>query len=502
MKRTFKLLGVLIACFACVGVVSAKEYTLEENTIIADLNIDYTQDIIIDGNGYTLTGKFNQIKNDINIEISNVTIDVDSSPETEDIAIDIRSNGATLILDNVTILNYTKAGVYAEQFKSIIINNSTFDGSGTDEIGEGSGTEADLVKRSAAGIDLNIGNSVSTDYAIEKIEITNSTFRNVIETEGNTTGGGIKVKIKNKEHLTSMCDVIIENNTFEENVRDLVIGTDSPKTGTTTTQADTGNITFKLLGNSAMKVVNNSSNAENEANRTEVIDTDYLVELNYYDNTHKVLTEDETGLVVDPTTEEFDLSAALTDATSDATVESLVIDYGEYTITINKEDIKEDLTDTLTDLSLIVSEDTTTDALLQYVAEENTFIKTTLSGDLPASEVIVGLNIAKYANQTVNLYYLNADNLEFVSEVVFDDKGNASIPLEHYSEYVLSTNDLLDTTTGGEVETPVEDPTTPEEDIVENPSTNDNVLTYVGIGAIALVGITGSVVYLKRKENN
>ena len=251
-----------------------------------------------------------------------------------------------------------------------------------------------------------------------------------------------------------------------------------------------------------MKIVNNSSNAENEANRTEVIDTDYLVELNYYDNTHKVLTEDETGLVVDPTTEEFDLSAALTDATSDATVESLVIDYGEYTITINKEDIKEDLTDTLTDLSLIVSEDTTTDALLQYVAEENTFIKTTLSGDLPASEVIVGLNIAKYANQTVNLYYLNADNLEFVSEVVFDDKGNASIPLEHYSEYVLSTNDLLDTTTGGEVETPVEDPTTPEEDIVENPSTNDNVLTYVGIGAIALVGITGSVVYLKRKENN
>ena len=504
MKKLKGLLGLAVSLML-IGVtgVSALEYNVEEdNTAIADLGIDYTQDIVINGNGHTLTGMFNQITNDINIEISNVTINVDSKPGTEDIAIDIRSNGATLALDNVTILNYTKAGVYAEQFKSIVINNSTFDGSETDEIGEGSGDEADLVKRSAAGIDINIGNSATTDYAIEKIEITNSTFRNVIETEGNTTGGGIKVKIKNKEHLTSMCDVVIENNTFEGNVRDLVVGTDSPKTGTTTEQADTGNITFKLLGNTAMKVVNNSSSEELEENRTEIIEaSDYLVELNYYDDTHNVFTEDETGLVVDPTAEDFDLNEELTNVT----VEDLVIDYGDYTITINKADVKEDLTNTLTDLSLVVSEDTETEGLIEYITEDNTFIKTTASGDLPANVVTLSLNLSKYANQNVNLYYFNpdSDELEFVSVVAFDENGNANIALEHYSEYVLSTTDLLDSTTGGEIETPVEDPTVDDTpgDVVENPSTNDNVGIFMFLGALSVIGLTVATIVLKKKHN-
>ena len=72
-----------------------------------------------------------------------------------------------------------------------------------------------------------------------------------------------------------MCDVVIENNTFTDNVRDLVVGTNAG--GGETTQAQTGDITFKLFGNSAMKVVNNSSNEGDEAARTEVIDSDYLV---------------------------------------------------------------------------------------------------------------------------------------------------------------------------------------------------------------------------------
>lgn len=498
MKRMKGLLGLAVSLML-IGVtgVSAEEYTLTEDKDISALGIDYTEDITINGNGHTLTGKFNQIKNDINIEISNVTINVDSKPGTEDIAIDIRSNGATLTLENVTILNYTKAGVYAEQFKSIVINNSTFDGSGTDEIGEGSGDEADLVKRSAAGIDLNIGNSASTDYAIEKIEITNSTFRNVIETEGNTTGGGIKVKIKNKEHLTSMCAVVIENNTFEGNVRDLVIGTDSPKTGTITTQADTGNITFKLFGNSAMKVVNNSSSEAEETNRTETIDSKYLVELNYYDGTHKVLTEDETGIVVDATDESFDLEDALANVSANEEVENLVIDYGEYTITINKEDIKEDLANTITDLSLVVSEDTETEGLVEYVSEDNTFIKTTASGNLPANVVTLSLNLSKYANQNVNLYYFNPDNneLEFISVVAFDENGNANIALEHYSEYVLSTTDLLDSTT----DNPVVDDN--PGDVVENPSTSDNVALYMILGALSVMGLAGATIILKKRHN-
>lgn len=279
-----------------------------------------------------------------------------------------------------------------------------------------------------------------------------------------------------------MCDVVIENNTFTDNVRDLVVGTNAG--GGETTQAQTGDITFKLFGNSAMKVVNNSSNEGDEAARTEVIDSDYLVELNYYTDTHKVLTEDETGLVVDATADEFDLSTALTDVASDKTVENLVVDYGEYTITINKEDIKADLADTLTDLSLVV-DTTTTNEVLNALVTEGVFISTNESGVLPAEKVTLSLLLEEYAGKTMELYYFNptTEKLEFVSEVVVDEFGNANFDLSHYSDYVL-------------VEATEDAP------VVENPSTNDNILTYAIIGVVATIGIVGSVIYLKKSKAN
>lgn len=287
-----------------------------------------------------------------------------------------------------------------------------------------------------------------------------------------------------------MCDVVITNNTFTDNVRDLVVGTDSG--AGSTTQAQTGDITFKLFGNSAMKIVNNSSSEAEEANRTEVVDSKYLVELNYYEGVHNTLTEDESGIVVDATDENFDLEDALANISANDEVENLVIDYGKYTITINKEDIKEDLANTLTDLSLVVSEDTTTDALLEYISEDNAFIKTTVSGELPANVVTLSLNLSKYANQNVNLYYFNPDNneLEFVSVVTFDVNGNANIALEHYSEYVLSLNDL----TNQDV---VEEPDAP----IDNPSTSDNVETFMILGALSVIGLTVATIVLKKRHN-
>lgn len=38
-------------------------------------------------------------------------------------------------------------------------------------------------------------------------------------------------------------------------------------------------------------------------------------------------------------------------------------------------------------------------------------------------------------------------------------------------------------------------------DVVENPSTSDNVITYVVAGVVALIGITGTVIYLKKHNN-
>ena len=52
----------------------------------------------------------------------------------------------------------------------------------------------------------------------------------------------------------------------------------------------------------------------------------------------------------------------------------------------------------------------------------------------------------------------------------------------------------------------VEEPTTPEnpsepEEPIENPSTSDNILTYVVLGGISLVGIVGASLYLKKRNN-
>lgn len=281
-----------------------------------------------------------------------------------------------------------------------------------------------------------------------------------------------------------MGDVIIKNNTFTNNVRDLVLGTNSP--GGDTTQAETANFDIVLFGNTAMKVVNNSSSEADEANRTEIIDSKYLVELNYYEGTNVEKTEDGTGLVVDASSDDFDIVSSLEELEQNTEVDSLFIDYGSYSITINKEDIKDDLTNTITDLSLSVGQSTTTDGLLEYAKDGNVFIKTNVSGELPATKVVLGLNLIEYANKKVNLYYFNTDTneLEFVNTVIFDENGNADVALEHYSEYVLSLNDL-----------------TLNEDI-ENPSTNDNVITYVVLGIVAVVGIAGTLVYLKKSKLN
>ena len=281
-----------------------------------------------------------------------------------------------------------------------------------------------------------------------------------------------------------MGDVIIKNNTFTNNVRDLVLGTNSP--GGDTTQAETANFDIVLFGNTAMKVVNNSSSEADETNRTEVIDSKYLVELNYYEGTNVEKTEDGTGLVVDASSDDFDIVSSLEELEQNTEVDSLFIDYGSYSITINKEDIKDDLTNTIIDLSLSVGQSTTTDGLLEYAKDGNIFIKTNVSGELPATKVVLGLNLIEYANKKVNLYYFNTDTneLEFVNTVTFDENGNADVALEHYSEYVLSLNDL-----------------TLNEDI-ENPSTNDNVITYVVLGIVAVVGIAGTLVYLKKSKLN
>ena len=131
--------------------------------------------------------------------------------------------------------------------------------------------------------------------------------------------------------------------------------------------------------------------------------------------------------------------------------------------------------------------------LKEFAKDGNIFISSVESGLLPASKIAINVVLEGYAGKELNLYYYNPETkkLEFVSKVNVDDAGNASITLEHYSDYVLSLSNLI------EEEAPVID-----EPVIENPSTNDNVMLYTITGVVSLIGIACSVVYFKKKLHN
>ena len=82
-----------------------------------------------------------------------------------------------------------------------------------------------------------------------------------------------------------------------------------------------------------------------------------------------------------------------------------------------------------------------------------------------------------------------------------DVNGNANIALEHYSEYVLSLNDLTNQDVVEEPTDPVEEPTEPSEPDIENPSTSDNIGAFMILGAISVIGLAVAAVVLKKKHN-
>ena len=173
---------------------------------------------------------------------------------------------------------YGKA-VYSDSIENLIVTNSTFDASGT--INAGDHTNEDS-KRAGSVIDLNFGNTIS-EVKVNKIEISNNEFSNVKLAEGETleesTAGAIKIKIKNINNVESFDRVTIENNNFTDNLRDIVIGTQSVSGGTVT---DSAAFNVVLSGNTRtqnreksneVKVTNNSI-AGTEEERTETISSD------------------------------------------------------------------------------------------------------------------------------------------------------------------------------------------------------------------------------------
>ncbi len=87
----------------------------------------------------------------------------------------------------------------------------------------------------------------------------------------------------------------------------------------------------------------------------------------------------------------------------------------------------------------------------------------------------------EYEGKELTVYYINSNDEKEEHNVVIENSF-ATFETDHFSTYILT-----EATSNNEV---------------VNPDTSDNIVLYVSIGIISLVGIVGCLVYIKKKKTN
>ena len=126
------------------------------NLTITGDNIDVTLD------GFTIEGSINGTAKNSKVTLKNMTLDGQNDLK-DNILVTVRALNSDITVDNTEFKGFLKAGIYAETLKSLEVTNSNFNGVGTADIGSledfvASNDEAEEILRSAACIDLNLGN--------------------------------------------------------------------------------------------------------------------------------------------------------------------------------------------------------------------------------------------------------------------------------------------------------------------------------------------------------
>ena len=441
----------------------------------------------IDGAGkFTITGGLSITKGE-DITIKNVTLDGEG---TKDILLSL-GNAGDVVIENVIFTNFTKAGIYAEAFTSLNVTKSTFDSSNTVNIGDNDYTgnpEEDLILRSAAGIDLNLGNGGKT-IDVSDITISGNTFKNVEvpeEDRPTSTAGAIKIKVKDATNLVNLGTIKIENNEFTDNWQDLVIGTDSPGGGNT--QASTGDLQILLLNNkTAHGVLTVQDNSSDDSGLSAgyignfkingALDYSFVIDENYY----FVIDDNNVSSIDD---------SVLEKAMADSDIKGLSYNVDGLSFAISKETLEdEDLGSSLDDFNITPSEETTIEALKKYESTDVAFF--TVTGiDLLQNGLTYDISSLgeEYAGTLYLYYYDETNGLQLVA-----NPDNAILTFDKNGTYVLSAKNLIPSTPSEEV------PETPSEDVPEVPQTFDSLGMYAGFGIIGALGITGAVLYLKKR---
>lgn len=498
MEKKLKGITLLLFSICCaVGFsmgVNAEVLDMSEDMTKADVQEainSATDELTINGNGHSIIGKI-AVNNGIDITINNVTIDGLTNPEVEveeernfdDNLLSLNLAGK-VVIEDVTFINYSGKGIYVDSVESLDVTNSTFDASSTKYIGDNDYTgnpEADLIYRSASGIDINLGNTQS-GVTVDHITISNNTFKNVVvvENQSTSTAGAIKIKVKNAANVTSVGTIRIEENTFENNERDLVIGTNDPADGTLATE--TADVEVLLVNNSTMKVGNFSTSSRLE----EVLDGNY--KLNYADDKKYELDENLYYIVNDENYATFEDVAV--GVMADADIKGISFDIDGVSFAIAKETFAdENLGEALDELSNIsLEEETTIEALKQYQGEGVFFV------DIAGLEIFddgihYQANLGEeYSGQLFVYYYDETNGLQLVSNPNAEN-GEVEFSFTKNGTYVVSETNLI----------PSSSSEVPSEEVPEVPQTFDSLGVYVGIGLVSVAGIAGAVIYLKRRN--
>lgn len=491
MGKKLKSISLVLFSICCTMGFSTRvsALTLTEDMDASEITI--SDGMTIDGAGkFTITGGLS-ITDGSSITIKNVTLDGEG---TKDILLSL-GNAGDVVIENVTFTHYIKTGIYADVLTGLSITGSTFDGVDTDKLKDQSyagNPEEELIKRSPAAIDLNLGNpkdNVAQTVKLDSIEITNNTFKNLKIAEENlaeSTGGAIKIKVKALTDETEIGSIIIENNEFVDNARDLVIGTDKP--GTNTTQAQTGDLDILLVNNGKMIVKDNSDTEQ----PTETLEGNY--KLNYAIDKKYELNEDLYYIVNDANIDEFEDpdTGIVNDVMADDDIKGLAFNIEGVSFAISKETFNdENLDEALESLSNVnPTTETTVEALKQY-QNEGVFFMDIDGLDIFDNGIHYSASLGEELSGNLFVYFFDEENgLQLVSNSSVED-GNINLSFTKNGHYVISEADLLTSLPSDE---------TPSEEVPEVPQTFDSLGIYAGIGIISVVGIASAVIYLKRKN--
>jgi hypothetical protein len=429
------------------------------------------------------------------LKFQNVSF-VGTGDDTGSILVYIVLPNTDVNFDSCSFSGYKKAAIWTANFKNMTINNCTFNG---DSVNPDANAPT-LYGQSSESISFCLGDEFDTTsstystHKVESITLTNNTFKNIKTSTPNGTSA-IKLKIKNKTVVTGVNSIVIKNNTFDNNLVDVAIGEKNPETtkpsSVPTTADDSANLNVTFNNNTSsnsggLKILTVHNYSLPEADRTIFISTSQSDTL--YNATLKVefKQDNNNGLTLSGDTK---LDEALNYVKTDdraSNVNGLNITNSDSNIFIAKNDIKEDRTNTITDLGFNLIKTVDNKDLTKYEADNVLFLVTNVSGNLPASKITITTKVNFADGSIVNLKYYNETTkaLEVIGSYTVKN-GSITFDLTHYSSYILEN-------------TPA--PTTSTTTAIANPKTADNIINYVMLSLFASLGLY--VAYRVAKKQN